>query len=200
MKIHAKNARLGLALAFAVPILLAGCDKSEEQASAPPAVAVAPSASTVTAPVGTTVGNEIDDSVVTAKVKAALLADPEAKSFEIKVETRKGQVQLSGFVDSRAHMDNAIALARTVEGVQGVEDAMSLKGGKASIGLHAANFPAAADDATGGKVQPRGGPRDLDLLPAREQERQGAGGLARGARQHHRAGARQPAVVQEVID
>ncbi len=134
MKIYAKKASLGLAFACTVPMFLAGCGNREQAAVAPTAAPMAPSASTVSAPAGTTVGTEIDDSVVTTKVKAALLADPEAKSFEIKVETRKGQVQLSGFVDSRAHMDNAIAIARTVQGVQGVEDAMSLKDGKASIG------------------------------------------------------------------
>ena len=79
-------------------------------------------------------GTEIDDSVVTARVKTALLADPDAKSFEIKVETRKGQVQLSGFVATQARIDNAIALTRSVEGVRGVENGMSLKDGKATVG------------------------------------------------------------------
>ncbi len=49
----------------------------------------------------TTVGTEIDDTVVTTKVKSALLADAEIKSFDVKVETRKGAVQLSGFVDNQ---------------------------------------------------------------------------------------------------
>jgi len=67
-------------------------------------------------------------------VKSALLADPGAKGFEVKVETSKGQVQLSGFVDTQAGIDRAIALTRGVEGVKGVDNAMTLKQGKASLG------------------------------------------------------------------
>lgn len=118
MKTNAMVFVQGVALACAVSIGMTGCSREEE----------------VRAPAATTVGTEIDDSVVTAKVKSALLADPDIKSFEIKVETRKGQVQLSGFVDTQAHIDNAIALARKVEGVNGVENGMSLKEGKATVG------------------------------------------------------------------
>ena len=50
----------------------------------------------------TTVGTEIDDSVITSSVKSALLADADIKSFDFKVETRKGEVLLSGYVDSQA--------------------------------------------------------------------------------------------------
>jgi len=80
------------------------------------------------------VGTEIDDSVVTGRVRSALLSDPDVKSFDIKVETRKGQVQLSGFVGSQARVDHAIALTRKVEGVKGVENGMSVMQGKASVG------------------------------------------------------------------
>lgn len=134
MKVHAKALIQGLALAGAASILISGCGKQEEQASAPAAGTVAPMASTGTAPAGTTVGTEIDDSVLTAKVKTALLADHDTKSYEINVETRKGQVQLSGFVDTQARIDKAIALTRNVEGVTGVENAMTLKDGKATVG------------------------------------------------------------------
>lgn len=134
MKIHAKALVQGLALAGAVSILLTGCGNREEQALAPAAGTVAPTASTETSPAGTTVGTEIDDSVVTTKVKSALLADHDTKSFEIKVETRKGEVQLSGFVDTQERIDNAIALVRNVEGVKSVENAMSLKDGKSTVG------------------------------------------------------------------
>jgi hyperosmotically inducible protein len=128
-----------LALACAVSILLSGCGNRQEEVRAPAAVAPAPTASTVTPPAGTppagtTVGTEIDDSVVTTRVRSALLADHDVKSFEIKVETRKGQVQLSGFVDTRERIDRAIALVRSVEGVKGVENAMSVKDGKATVG------------------------------------------------------------------
>ena len=75
----------------------------------------------------TTVGTQIDDTVVTAKVKSALLADAEIKSFDLKVETRKGVVQLSGFVDSQAQVDKAIATANTVSGVTSIGNEMSIK-------------------------------------------------------------------------
>ena len=134
MKVRSKAFVQALALAGAVSILLAGCGNREEVAIAPAATAIAPTASTGTPPAGTTVGTEIDDSVVTARVKSALLADHDAKSFEIKVETRKGEVQLSGFVATQARIDNAIALTRNVEGVRSVENGMTLKDGKATVG------------------------------------------------------------------
>jgi hyperosmotically inducible protein len=134
MKIRSKAFLQGLALAGAVSILITGCGKGEEVALAPAAGTPAPAASTVTAPVGTTVGTEIDDGVVTARVKTALLADHDTKSLEIKVETRKGQVQLSGFVDSQVRIDKAIALARNVEGVTSVQNGMSVKEGTATVG------------------------------------------------------------------
>jgi len=134
MKVRSTAFVQGLALAGAVSILIAGCGNREVAVPAPVAATIAPTASTGTPPTGTSVGTEIDDSVVTARVKTALLADPDAKSFEIKVETRKGQVQLSGFVATQARIDNAIALTRNVEGVRGVENGMSVKDGKATVG------------------------------------------------------------------
>ena len=134
MKIHPTASVQGLAFACAVSILMTGCGNRQEEARAPAASTSAPAPGTGTPPAGTTVGTVIDDSVVTARVKSALLADPEIKSFEIKVETRKGQVQLSGFVDTQARIDKAIELTRKVEGVTGVENGMTLKEGKATVG------------------------------------------------------------------
>jgi hyperosmotically inducible protein len=124
----------GLALACAASIVISGCGNRQEEARSAPSSATASSAGVGTAPAATSVGTEIDDSVVTTRVKSALLADPEVKSFEIKVETRKGQVQLSGFVDTQGRIDSALALVRRVEGVKGVENGMSLKEGKATVG------------------------------------------------------------------
>lgn len=73
------------------------------------------------------VGNKIDDSVITAKVKAAMLADPAMKSLEVSVNTRKGEVQLSGFVDSAAQLDHAVDVAKQIEGVVSVVNHMSIK-------------------------------------------------------------------------
>lgn len=90
--------------------------------------------STSAAPAKTSVGTEIDDSIVTSKVKSALLADPDVKSFDLKVETRKGEVLLSGFVANQAQIDRAIAIARGVPGVMVVTNKMDLKEGTASVG------------------------------------------------------------------
>ncbi len=72
-------------------------------------------------------GEYVDDSVITAKVKAAILEDPMTKVLEIKVKTFKGEVQLSGFVSSRAAANRAIELARGVRGVTSVKDDMQIK-------------------------------------------------------------------------
>lgn len=72
-------------------------------------------------------GEYINDTALTTKVKAAVLAEPTLKSAEINVETFKGTVQLSGFVSSRADIDKAMSVARSVEGVRSVKNSMRLK-------------------------------------------------------------------------
>jgi len=72
-------------------------------------------------------GEYFDDSVITTKVKAAIFNDATLKSSEINVETFKGVVQLSGFVNSKADMDKAVDLARGVKGVTSVKDDMRVK-------------------------------------------------------------------------
>ena len=72
-------------------------------------------------------GQYIDDAVISTKVRAALVNAPELSSFEIKVDTYKGIVQLSGFVGSVEKMDKAIAVARGIEGVKEVKNDMQLK-------------------------------------------------------------------------
>jgi len=72
-------------------------------------------------------GEYIDDSVITAKVKHAILHEPSLKSAEINVETYKGTVQLSGFVSSQANINTAVDVARAVKGVKSVKDDMRVK-------------------------------------------------------------------------
>ncbi|MDO8861800.1 BON domain-containing protein [Haliea sp. E1-2-M8] len=72
-------------------------------------------------------GEYFDDTVITTKVKAAIFADDNLKSAEINVETFKGVVQLSGFVSSQADINQAVRLARDVEGVKSVNNDMKLK-------------------------------------------------------------------------
>lgn len=72
-------------------------------------------------------GEYVDDTVITGKVKAAILEEPSLKSSEINVETFKGTVQLSGFVASRGDIDTAVATAQHVKGVKVVKNDMRLK-------------------------------------------------------------------------
>jgi len=72
-------------------------------------------------------GEYVDDSVITTKVKAAILNEPALKVAEINVETFKGVVQLSGFVSSQADASKAIEVARGVKGVKSVKNDMRLK-------------------------------------------------------------------------
>jgi hyperosmotically inducible protein len=105
---------------FVFGIFLAGCGPQANPTSPPVA--------------STTPGIELDDTVVTTKVKTALLADADIKSFDLKVETRKGVVQLSGYVDSQAQIDRALATTAAVQGVSSIENKLALKEGNATAG------------------------------------------------------------------
>ena len=72
-------------------------------------------------------GEYIDDSVITVKVKTAVLNEDTLKSAEINVETFKGVVQLSGFVSSQAAISKATEVAKAVKGVSAVKNDMRLK-------------------------------------------------------------------------
>ncbi|MFN6969896.1 MAG: BON domain-containing protein [Rheinheimera sp.] len=72
-------------------------------------------------------GEYFDDSVITSKVKTAIFADETLKVAEINVETFKGVVQLSGFVNSREDINKAIEVARQVKGVTSVKNDMRVK-------------------------------------------------------------------------
>lgn len=74
-------------------------------------------------------GELIDDGVITTKVKTKLIGDPVTKAHQINVDTFKGTVSLSGFVESNEARIRALSLAREVEGVKSVKDAMQLRGG-----------------------------------------------------------------------
>src|SRR4051812_30190060 len=112
MNNHFDRPLFNAALAGIIAIIAAGCTKPAEA----PATAVS----------ATSVGTEIDDTVLTTRVIAALLADPAVKSYGFKVETRKGEVQLSGFVDQQAHIDHAVEVARAVQGVKSVDNKVAL--------------------------------------------------------------------------
>jgi osmotically-inducible protein OsmY len=72
-------------------------------------------------------GEYVDDSVITTKVKSLLAADDFLKSFQIGVETYKGIVQLSGFVNAQKAVDKAIEIAGSVKGVKSVKNDLIVK-------------------------------------------------------------------------
>lgn len=72
-------------------------------------------------------GEYVDDTVITTRVKAAIFNEPTLKSAEINVETFKGVVQLSGFVNSRGDINKAVELTRTIKGVTSVKNDMRVK-------------------------------------------------------------------------
>jgi osmotically-inducible protein OsmY len=72
-------------------------------------------------------GEVVDDSVITTKIKALIASDDILKAFQISVETRKGVVELSGFVNTQKDKDKAGQIARGVEGVKSVQNALIVK-------------------------------------------------------------------------
>ncbi|MES2150319.1 MAG: BON domain-containing protein [Pseudomonadota bacterium] len=80
-----------------------------------------------TASMANKTGGAVSDSVITTKVKADIFKEPELKSMAIHVETDKGVVMLSGFVDSKADADKAERLARSVNGVTDVKSSIKVK-------------------------------------------------------------------------
>jgi hyperosmotically inducible periplasmic protein len=99
-----------------------------------------------TAQADKTAGEVIDDNTVNASVKAALIGNKTTKAHDINVETYKGVVQLSGFVDTAAEKDEAAKVAAGVDGVKSVSNNISI-GGKTSMGTKL------DDTVTTGKVK-----------------------------------------------
>ena len=112
-----------------VLLTIAGCNKPQDQAGMPaPNTSAMPSPSTTPLPSATTpLGAAVDDTALTAKVKTALLDDATMKGLPVKVETVQGDVRLSGFVESQAQIDQALKIAKAVEGVKSVKSELSLK-------------------------------------------------------------------------
>ena len=103
---HKQRAALVLAAVMAGTSLIAACSSTPTQQST---------------------GQAIDDGVVTAKVKAKLIEDPVTKAHQINVDTFKGTVQLSGFVESDQARTRALQIARDVDGVKQVKDALQVR-------------------------------------------------------------------------
>ena len=118
MNKQARPLQLGIAVAAALAALaLSGCDKPD-----------------VPADKQETAGAHLDDAVITTKVKTALLTDSQGHGGETSVETRKGEVLLSGFVSDQAQADHEVQLAKAVEGVTSVQNKLMIKEGKSTAG------------------------------------------------------------------
>lgn len=115
----------GAISACALLVLMAG--NANAQSATPSAAAAAPAQSS-------TIGTVVDDSMITTKVRAALMSNEEVKSLDIKVKTYKGEVMLSGFVDNQSQIDRAVAVAKGIEGVANVDNQLSVKAGKQTVG------------------------------------------------------------------
>jgi len=72
-------------------------------------------------------GEYVDDSVITTKVKTAILGESTLKVAEINVETFKGVVQLSGFVKTKTESGKAVEVASAVGGVKSVKNDIQIK-------------------------------------------------------------------------
>ena len=80
----------------------------------------------VSSAAGTT-GKVVSDTVITTKIKADLVRDPDLSALDVHVETVRGVVMLSGFVESQKEADKAVQLARSIEGVSDVKSALKVK-------------------------------------------------------------------------
>lgn len=123
---------LGIAAALALAGVLSGCDQrpttARTDATAPSASSSATStASEKMSAAGDKVATAVDDSAITAKVKAALMAEPGLKSLQINVDTKNAAVTLSGAVDSAASKEKAKQVAAGVSGVTNVVDQLTVK-------------------------------------------------------------------------
>jgi osmotically-inducible protein OsmY len=94
-------------MASALVLALAGCASTSEHAST---------------------GQIIDDSVITTKLKTAMLADKEVSGTDVSIETNKGRVLLTGSVKSSAERSKAERIARETAGVRAVENRLTIRG------------------------------------------------------------------------
>ncbi len=101
-----RSIALAAAVGIASPVLLAACGSTPTRESP---------------------GQYVDDSTITTKVKSEFVADKTVDATNIKVETYKGTVQLSGFAKSQAEINRAVQIARNVSGVQSVKNDVLLK-------------------------------------------------------------------------
>ncbi len=108
---------------------MVACNKqpNNDSASASQSSQSAPAAS---------VGTDVDDTVITGKIKAALLANENVKSLDVTVTTSKGNVMLSGFVNSQNQIDIVVGIAQGIQGVTHVDNQFTVKTGTTTVGAN----------------------------------------------------------------
>ena len=120
-----------LALAGMVALSAAGCSTWSRMTGGGSAVAANDAAiSTSTEPTGThrSLGRTAEDDAITARVKAAFIADKTVKAHDIDVDTNRGVVTLKGTVASPVERDRAVAIANRTKGVFEVRDQLTVSG------------------------------------------------------------------------
>lgn len=106
-------AKLAWAVVFVALVPLAGCNKT-------------PEADKVGLPADN-VANNVIDIDVTTNVKTALTNDPVLKNFDIEVTTTKGDVRLSGMLDTQSQIDTALRLAKNADGAHAIHNELTIK-------------------------------------------------------------------------
>jgi hyperosmotically inducible protein len=113
MKTHVIPHGLRIALAGLMAFAIAGCDRPGKVAGVPQPGAAA--------------AVEVSDATLTTAVKTALLREEVLKSVDITVVAAKGDVRLTGLVDTQGQIDRAITVARGIEGVHSIHDELTVK-------------------------------------------------------------------------
>ena len=121
---------LVLGLTLSTAMLVAGCNNQNDGTNPDDMNSTGMNGtgdtSAAAADAANSVGAEIDDGVITTKVKSALLADDTVKGLDINVDTAQGVVRLSGAVDSQAQVDMATQIAKGVEAVKDVQSELTV--------------------------------------------------------------------------
>ena len=110
------------ATAFVAGLVLGGCEQRTATVATPSGTSSTTTVEPTSAAANTVAraGDAVGDAALTAKVKTALIADPDVKALRIDVDTKDGVVSLNGTADQRANADKAVAIAKRIDGVKSV--------------------------------------------------------------------------------
>ncbi|QJR15143.1 BON domain-containing protein [Usitatibacter palustris] len=119
---NSMTATIATFIALGVGASVTACDRDKLAKNSP-----APVTKNAPAEPSSTAGNLAGDAATTAKVKSAMLADPDVKGLQVNVDTMNGVVTLSGTVDTKSQAEKAVQIATTTEGVKSVNNNLSAK-------------------------------------------------------------------------